>query len=70
MKMNDNQLRKVIIEYVRWAAERTEADESASFIFNSRKNLLYIVFEKISRKIGELFNHFYGYIFEDVVRDL
>ena len=52
MKMNDNQLRKMIIEYVRWAAERTQADDTAQLIFNSRKNLLLVIFEKLSNQLG------------------
>jgi len=32
--------------------------------------LLLVIFEKLSEKLGDLFTHFYGYIFEDLVKDL
>jgi hypothetical protein len=70
MKMNDNQLRKIIIDYVRWSSEKTSSDVGAGLIFNSRKNLLVLTFNKLSNKIGELFNQYYGFIFEDIVNDL
>jgi hypothetical protein len=68
--MNDNQLRKIIIDYVRWASEKTNSDDIAHLHFNARKNLLLTIFIKLSDKLGDLFTHFYGYIFEDIVKDL
>ena len=68
--MNDNQLRKVIIDYVRWASEKTNSDQIARLAFNSRKNLLINIFEGLSLKLGDLFTHFYGYIFEIITKDL
>ena len=70
LKMNDNQLRKVLIDYVRWASEKTNSDSMARLTFNSRKNLLVNIFEKLSNKLGDLFTHFYGYIFEIITKDL
>ena len=70
LKMNDNQLRKVIIDYVRWASEKTSNDSIARLAFNSRKNLLINIFERLSLKLGDLFTHFYGYIFEILTKDL
>ena len=70
LKMNEDQLRKVIIDYVRWSSERTNSDSNLNLHFNSRRNLLYVVFQKLVSKLGDLFIQFYGYIFEDIVKDL
>lgn len=70
LKMNEDQLRKVIIDYVRWSSEKTSNEALVNLHFNSRRNLLYIIYQKLTEKLGDLFTHFYGYIFEDVVRDL
>lgn len=68
--MNENQLRKIIIDYVRWSAERTNSDDAASLMFNSRKSFVLIIFEQLSNKLGDIFTHFFGYLFEDLVKDL
>lgn len=63
MKMNDNQLRKIIIDYIRWSSEKTNFDNFNGLVINSRKNLLIVIYKKLSFKIGELFNTYYGFIF-------
>lgn len=55
---------------MRWSSERTNSDTNSNLHFNSRRNLLYVVFQKLVSKLGDLFIHFYGYIFEDIVKDL
>ena len=70
MKMNDSQLRTILIDYVRWSSEKTNSDSSSRLVFNSRKNLLMNIYEALSNKLGELFSHFYGYIFENITKDL
>jgi hypothetical protein len=32
--------------------------------------MLYNLYEKLAKDLGEIFNSFYGYIFEDIVNDL
>lgn len=29
-----------------------------------------IIFQRLSQKLGDLFTHFFGYVFEDIVKDL
>lgn len=60
----------MIIDYVRWAAERTSADDAAGLVFNARRNLLIVVMRGLTQRLGELFLHFYGYVFDDLVADL
>ena len=64
--MNEDELRKLVIDYLRWSSQINKND---AFIFNPRKSLLMILFKKLSKKLGELFNNFYGYIFESLLED-
>jgi hypothetical protein len=70
LKMRDGQLRKIVIDYVRWAAERIDCDNHMRLHFGSRKGLLLKMFERLSDKLGDLFTHFFGYIFDDMVEDI
>lgn len=68
--MNENDLRKNIINLVRFGSETTKEDKNYGLLFNSRKNLVMIIYRNLTERLGELFIHFYGYIFEETVKDL
>lgn len=55
---------------MRFGSENMKEDANAGLIFNSRKILVVGIYAKLEEKLGELFNHFYGYIFDEIVQDL
>ena len=66
--MNEDELRKLVREYHSWSNQKTRED--ANFRFGTRKNFLIKLFCRLSSKLGNLFNSFYGYIFDSLLEDL
>ena len=67
LKMNESQLRKFIIDIVRWSETKTDTEENLPF--NLRKIPVAKVFTLLSERLQSLFNPFFGYIFEAFLKD-
>jgi hypothetical protein len=67
LKMNENQLRKSIIDLVRWSEAKSEIEEGLPF--NLRKVVVAQIFGLLEESLLSLFNPFYGYIFEATLKD-
>jgi hypothetical protein len=68
LKMNEHQLRKFIIDLVRWSEMKSEAEENLPF--NYRKISIAQIYCLMAEKLQSLFTPFYGYIFDSLVKDL
>lgn len=67
LKMNESQLRKAIIDLVRWSETKTDIEDSLPF--NLRKLSVSQIFCLLAEHLQALFNPFFGYIFESVLKD-
>lgn len=68
LKMNEHQLRKYIIDLVRWSEMKSEVEDSLPF--NYRKISVVQIFSLMAEKLQSLFTPFYGYIFDSLIKDL
>lgn len=68
LKFNENELRKVLIDFVRWS--EVKQNEEIAISFNMRKIFIASVFCKLSASLGGLFTPFYGYVFDSYLKDL
>lgn len=68
LKMNEHQLRKFIIDLVRWSEAKSEMEDGLSF--NYRKIAVAQIYCLMAESLQSLFNPFYGYIFDGFLKDL
>lgn len=50
IKFNENQLRKVVIDYAKWAESKNDVDQDLPF--NHRKIVLHSIFCCLAQKLG------------------
>ncbi len=67
LKFNENELRKILIDFVRWS--ETKQTEEVNIPFNMRKIVISVIFSKLSSTLGTLFTPFYGYVFDSYLHD-
>lgn len=67
LKMNEHQLRKFIIDLVRWSEMKSEIEENLPF--NYRKLAVAQIYCLLSENLQALFNPFFGYIFDSIIKD-
>lgn len=68
LKFNENELRKVLIDFVRWS--EVKQNEEISIKFNMRKIVIGWIYCKLSAQLKGLFTSFYGYVFDSYLKDL
>ena len=61
LKMNEHQLRKFIIELVRWSEMKSEI--SGTLPFNERKIVVARVYSLLAAHLQTLFLPFFGYVY-------
>lgn len=68
LKMNEHQLRRLIIDLVRWSEVKSEAVEELPF--NYRKIVVAKIYCLMAGHLKTFFTPFYGYVYESFSKDL